>query len=197
MDTQCEKKMNKLFAEVLAKKDLSKAGELFSLSDEVIENDLEEIVTEIIAIADCDEYETSDNNQSVVEICITRITTAIRETENISKHAQPLVRLLSMCHTHNLSQTVKEEDPPHAKIASDIMSRLFTYYSNKDVMAVTIPAVVKFLDCGNKDLVRSVASYLSLATIDNIDLLAKHMRPVLSTVLKVNHLVILERCAKW
>ncbi|XP_005094008.1 ventricular zone-expressed PH domain-containing protein homolog 1 isoform X2 [Aplysia californica] len=190
METAHEgKKMNKLFAEVLAKKDLSKAGELFSLSDDLIEKDLEKIVEEIIVIADSDEYEKSDNDQSVVEICITRITTAIRETENICKHAEPLVRLLSVCHKHNLSQVAKDEDPPHAKIASDIMSRLFTYYSNKHVMTLTIPAVVQFLDCDNKDLVRSVASYLSLATIDNADLLAHHMTLVLSTVLKGNYLL--------
>ena len=181
--------MNSLFAAVLSKKDLSKAGELFSLSDDLIEKDLEEIVNQIIIIADCQEYEESDNDQSVVEICITRITTAIRDTENISKHAEPLVRLLSMCHRHNLSQTSKDEDPPHAKIASDIMSRLFTYYSNKHVMKLAIPAVVKFLDCDNKDLVRSVASYLSLATIDNSDLLARHINLVLSTVLKGNYLL--------
>lgn len=70
--------MHELFAEVLSKKDLSKAGELFSLEDEAIEKDLEEIVQHILKIADTEEYENNDNDQSVVEICITRVTTAIR-----------------------------------------------------------------------------------------------------------------------
>ena len=31
-----------------------------------------------------------------------------------------------MCLRHNLAQGAKDEDPPHAKIASDVMSRLFS-----------------------------------------------------------------------
>ncbi|GFR64654.1 ventricular zone-expressed PH domain-containing-like protein 1 [Elysia marginata] len=181
--------MHQLFDQVLSAKDLSKAGELFSLEDVEIERDLEEIIKRIEEIADTLEYEKNDNDQSVVEICITRITTAIRETDKIESHAVPLVRLLSMCLRHNLAQGAKDEDPPHAKIASDVMSRLFSYYSNSTVMSLAIPAVVGFLDCSNKDLVRSVASYLSLATIDNAHLLAQQMTLVLETVLKGNYLL--------
>ncbi|GFO21955.1 triosephosphate isomerase, partial [Plakobranchus ocellatus] len=181
--------MHELFAQVLSAKDLSKAGELFSLEDDEIEKDLEEIIKRIEEIADTEDYEKNDNDQSVVEICITRITTAIRETEKIEKHAVSLVSLLSMCLRHNLAQGSKDEDPPHAKIASDVMSRLFTYYSNSGVMSLAIPAVVNFLSCNNKDLVRSVASYLSLATLDNAHLLAQHMTLVLDTVLKGNYLL--------
>lgn len=61
---------------------------------------------------------------------------------------------------------------------------IFQYYTNKKVMALAIPVVVKFLNCENKDLVRNVASYLSLATIDNSSLLAQHMPLVFSSVLK-------------
>ena len=70
--------MHELFAQVLSAKDLSKAGELFSLEDNEIERDLDEIIKRIEEIADTEEYEKNDNDQSVVEICITRITTAIR-----------------------------------------------------------------------------------------------------------------------
>lgn len=181
--------MHELFAKVLAKKDLSKAGELFSLEDDVIERDLEEIIRHIELIADSDEYENNDNDQSVVEICITRITSAIRETGRVEKHAESLVSLLTMCLHHNLMQKSKDVDPPHAKIASDIMSRLFTYYTNSKVMTLAIPAAVNFLECDNKDLVRNVASYLSLATIDNASLLAQHMPLVIGSVLKGNYLL--------
>lgn len=58
----------------------------------------------------------------MVEICITRITTAIRETESIEKHARALVGLWDSCLEHNLRPAGKDEDTPHAKIASDIMS---------------------------------------------------------------------------
>lgn len=68
------------------------------------------------------DYQTNDNDQAVVEICITRITTAIRETESIEKHGKALVALWESCLEHNLKPSGKDEDTPHAKIASDIMS---------------------------------------------------------------------------
>ncbi|KAB0356805.1 hypothetical protein FD754_000961 [Muntiacus muntjak] len=68
------------------------------------------------------DYQTNNNDQAVVEICITRITTAIRETESIEKHAKALVGLWDSCLEHNLRPSGKDEDTPHAKIASDIMS---------------------------------------------------------------------------
>ena len=70
--------MHELFAQVLKKKDLSKAGELFSLEDAEIKGDLSEVLDKICDIASSPEYASSDNDQSVVEICITRVTSAIR-----------------------------------------------------------------------------------------------------------------------
>lgn len=70
--------MHDLFAQVLNKKDLSKAGDLFSLEDKDIQSDLGEVLKAIGEIADTSEYATNNNDQSVVEICITRVTTAIR-----------------------------------------------------------------------------------------------------------------------
>ena len=67
-----------MFAQVLGEKDLSKAGDLFSLDDREIEADLTEVLRHIIAISDSSDYLTNDNNQSVVEICITRVTSSIR-----------------------------------------------------------------------------------------------------------------------
>lgn len=66
---------------------------------------------------------TNDNDQAVVEICITRITTAIRETGSIEQHSAALVGLWESCLEHNLTpQGENTEDTPHAKIASDITS---------------------------------------------------------------------------
>lgn len=58
----------------------------------------------------------------MVEVCITRITTAIRETGSIEKHARALVGLWDSCLEHSLRPCGKDEDTPHAKIASDITS---------------------------------------------------------------------------
>lgn len=68
------------------------------------------------------DYMTNDNDQAVVEICITRITTAIRETSSMERHGSALVALWESCLEHNLQPQGKDEDTPHAKIASDITS---------------------------------------------------------------------------
>lgn len=176
--------MHELFAQVLTRKDLSKAGELFSLEDTDIRNDLTEVLERICEIAKSPEYASSDNDQSVVEICITRVTSAIRETQSIEENAAGLVKLLEVCHTHNLKPCLKDTDPPHAKIASDIMSCLFMHYGKENVMRLAIPVAVKFLSCDHKELSHNVSSYLSLAAIDNADMLAKYMDLIVSSILK-------------
>lgn len=67
----------------------------------------------------------NDNDQSVVEICITRVISAIRETGSMENHADALVGLLQSCLNHSLKPIAKDEDPPHAKIAADIISCIF------------------------------------------------------------------------
>ena len=71
------------------------------------------------------DFLTNHNDQSLVEICITRLTSAIRETRSIERHAEPLVNLLETCLTYNLRPVSGGPDPPHAKIASDVMSCIF------------------------------------------------------------------------
>ncbi|KAL4221293.1 sensory organ morphogenesis [Mactra antiquata] len=176
--------MHELFSQVLTKKDLSKAGELFSLEDNDIKNDLTEVLERLCEIAKSSEYASSDNDQSVVEICITRVTSAIRETHSIEENAAGLVKLLHVCHTHNLKPSLKDVDPPHAKIASDIMSCLFMHYSKEKVMHLAIPVAVQFLSCDHKELSHNVSSYLSLAAIDNADMLAKYMDLIVTSILK-------------
>lgn len=77
------------------------------------------------------DYLTNDNDQAVVEICITRITTAIRETGSIERHSTALVGLWESCLEHNLTpQGENTEDTPHAKIASDITSCILQVYTH-------------------------------------------------------------------
>uniref|UniRef100_A0A8C2U8R7 Ventricular zone expressed PH domain containing 1 n=1 Tax=Coturnix japonica TaxID=93934 RepID=A0A8C2U8R7_COTJA len=130
------------------------------------------------------DYQTNDNDQAVVEICITRITTAIRETESIEKHGKALVALWESCLEHNLKPSGKDEDTPHAKIASDIMSCILQNYSRPSVMALAVPVAVKFLQRGNKELCRNMSSYLSLAAIAEAELLADHTDAIVKSVLQ-------------
>ena len=69
--------MHQLFVEVLSKKDLSRAGELFAIDDRSIVGDLSELLSTIQRISSSPNFIDRHNDQSVVEICLTRIISAI------------------------------------------------------------------------------------------------------------------------
>eukprot|EP00064_Thunnus_orientalis_P015288 superscaffoldBa00002803_g15338 len=189
--------MHQLFSQVLGQRDLSRAGDLFSLEDAEIEDCLSQALDQIKAISCSPDYLTNDNDQAVVEICITRITTAIRETGSIERHSTALVGLWESCLEHNLTpQGENTEDTPHAKIASDITSCILQTdvslsllspqnYSCPSVMVLAVPVAVRFLQRGNKELSRNMSSYLSLAAIAKADLLAEHTEAITLSVLGV------------
>ncbi|XP_070560670.1 ventricular zone-expressed PH domain-containing protein 1-like isoform X2 [Ptychodera flava] len=178
--------MHTLFMQVLTQRDLARAGDLFSIEDKDIVDDLSDVLRKIQEISSSKDYLKNDNDQSVVEICITRVTTAIRETGSIEKHAAALVSLWQCCLEHNLKPSNKDEDPPHAKIASDIMSCLFMNYSRKSVMELAVPVAVKFLQQGNKEITRNMSSYLSLVAIESGCLLAMHTNPIIDSIIEGN-----------
>ena len=70
--------MHKLFARILSQRDLSRAGDLFSIPDSEIVDDLSEALQHIQMISSSLDYLNNHNDQAVVEICITRVTTALR-----------------------------------------------------------------------------------------------------------------------
>ncbi|XP_047419348.1 ventricular zone-expressed PH domain-containing protein homolog 1 isoform X2 [Sciurus carolinensis] len=182
--------MHQLFRLVLGQKDLSRAGDLFSLEDSEIEDSLTEALEQIKIISSSSDYQTNNNDQAVVEICITRITTAIRETESIEQHAKALVALWESCLEHSLRPSGRDEDTPHAKIASDIMSCLLQNYNRPPVMALAIPIAVKFLHRGSKELCRSMSNYLCLAAITKADLLAEHTEVIVRSILQGNAMLL-------
>lgn len=71
------------------------------------------------------DYLKNTNDQSVVEICVTRVLSCIRETKTAERHCNALVALLSTCLKHSLKPKSNKEDPPHAKISADIISSIF------------------------------------------------------------------------
>ncbi|KAM6933052.1 ventricular zone-expressed PH domain-containing protein isoform 2-T2 [Xenentodon cancila] len=183
--------MHQLFSRVLGQRDLSRAGDLFSLEDTEIEDCLSQALDQIKAISCSPDYLTNDNDQAVVEICITRITTAIRETASIERHSTALVGLWESCLEHNLTpQGENTEDTPHAKIASDITSCILQNYSCPSVMVLAVPVAVRFLQRGNRELSRNMSSYLSLAAIAKADLLAEHTAAITASVLGGNHMLL-------
>ncbi|KAJ8967516.1 hypothetical protein NQ314_002831 [Rhamnusium bicolor] len=180
-------KMHELFMQVLKNRDLSRAGDLFSVPDSVIVNDLTDVLKEITTIASLPDYVNNDNDQSVVEICVTRVTSCIRETGSVEQHCDALVTLLESCLHHNLQVSARDEDPPHAKISSDIISCIFLNYSKKSVMQRALPVAVKFLHKGNKELSRNMASYLSLAAMEHASLLTPHVQPIMDSIISGNY----------
>ena len=72
------------------------------------------------------DYLQSTNNQSVVEICVTRVLSCIRETKTAERFCPALAGLLETCFNYNL-QPIRpnNDDPPHAKISADIISSIF------------------------------------------------------------------------
>ncbi|XP_077397418.1 ventricular zone-expressed PH domain-containing protein isoform X3 [Festucalex cinctus] len=183
--------MHQLFSQVLGQRDLSRAGDLFSLEDAAIEDCLSQALDQIKSISCSPDYLTNDNDQAVVEICITRITTAIRETSSIERHSTALVGLWESCLEHNLTpQGDNTEDTPHTKIASDITSCILQNYSCPSVMVLAVPVAVRFLHRGNRELSRNMSSYLSLAAMVEIDLLAEHTEAITLSVLAGNHMLL-------
>uniref|UniRef100_A0A6A7G114 Protein melted-like n=3 Tax=Hirondellea gigas TaxID=1518452 RepID=A0A6A7G114_9CRUS len=179
--------MHEMFSYVLNKKDLSKAGDLFQVADEVILKDLPAIINKIIDITSQADYSHNLNDQSVVEICITRITSAIRENGSVELQGLALVSLLQTCLNHNLRPTTPDAAPPHAKIAADIVACIFLHYQQHSVMTVALPVAVKLLHKGNSELSRSISSYLSLAAIHSAPLLAQHTHTIVDSVIAGNY----------
>ncbi|XP_056420998.1 ventricular zone-expressed PH domain-containing protein homolog 1 isoform X2 [Hyla sarda] len=182
--------MHHLFQLVLEQKDLSRAGDLFSLDNFEIEGSLSEALNKIKLISTSPDYQSNDNDQAVIEICITRITTAIRETDSIEKHGKALVSLWESCLEHNLKPATKDEDTPHAKIASDIMSCILQNYNRPSIMSLAVPVAIRFLQRGNKELCRNMSSYISLVAIAKADLLADHTETIIKSILQGNSMLL-------
>jgi hypothetical protein len=57
-------------------------------------------------------------------------------------------------------------------------------------MKRALPVAVKFLHKGNKELSRNMSSYLSLAAIENADLLAKHIQLIIDSIISGNKFTV-------
>jgi hypothetical protein len=113
------------------------------------------------------------------------LTFTSSELEVVEQHSSSLVSLLECCLCHNLKpNNGRGEFPPHAKIASEIISCLFLNCHKKEVMRLALPVAVKFLHKGNKELSRNMSKYLSLAAVHNADLLAQNcVQPIIDSVI--------------
>lgn len=71
------------------------------------------------------------------------------------------------------------------------MSIVFIAYvqnhSKKSVMRLAVPVAVKLLHRGNKELSRNLSSYLSLAAINNAEILSPHIQPIIDSIIGGNY----------
>lgn len=54
-------------------------------------------------------------------------------------------------------------------------------------MKKALPVAVKFLHKGNKELSRNMSSYLSLAAIENAELLSQHIQLIIDSIISGNY----------
>uniref|UniRef100_A0A5S6QFL5 PH domain-containing protein n=1 Tax=Trichuris muris TaxID=70415 RepID=A0A5S6QFL5_TRIMR len=180
--------MHPLLREVIDQRDLSKAGDLFTIGDWDILSDLPTVLVRLKAIFRS-KYQEGSDDQIVVEMCITRVTAAIRKTNTIGTYAPYLVDLLQSCIEKRRTvgkDSEKEEAVQRAKIISDILSCLFINFESKSVMTVAIPIAVKILSKGGGDLIRSTSSYLALAAVNNAGLVARHALSIIQNIKEGN-----------
>lgn len=64
---------------------------------------------------------------------------------------------------------------------------LLQNHGKKSVMQMAVPIAVKLLHRGNKELSRNLSSYLSLAAINNADILAPHIQLIIDSIIGGNY----------
>ncbi|XP_003743923.1 protein melted [Galendromus occidentalis] len=179
--------MHELFLTVLSRQELSRAGELFSLEDEEVLPCASEVLLKIRDSVIRPTYAADDNAQSVVEICLARVIAAIRDSGEMEKFSAQLVALLEGCLQHDLKPSRKDEHPPHAKVAADVMSCIFLKHNSPGLMKRSLGVTVRFLHRGNRDLSLSVTRYLCLAATHHADLLVPHIQPIVESIINGNY----------
>ncbi|GAU96358.1 hypothetical protein RvY_07816-2 [Ramazzottius varieornatus] len=178
--------MHPLLLRVLQYNDLSIAGDLFSVSDADIVKDLLEVCPVLESLITDPLYLSNANSQSVVEICVCRVLSAVRGTVSVGKNVAHLLRLLNRCLQFDLTTQSNGQDSPHAKIASDIINCIFRTYDQKDVMEAALPTGLRFLTCDNRDLSRKMSCYVSLIVIHQPFLASLYVADFVRAILKGN-----------
>ncbi|XP_023952535.2 protein melted [Bicyclus anynana] len=191
--------MHELLKHVLTERDLTRAGDIFAIPDSEIVDDLNEVLKQITDISSRPDYTRNDRDQALIEICVTRVTSCIKETGTLEKYCGALVALLESCLHHNLMPVghLRDDDPPHAKIASDVIACIvlvsFPLQANKEasgnaeVMELFLPVAVQFLHKGNREISRHMARYLSLAAVHHAVLLKPHVQTIMDSIMSGNY----------
>ena len=127
--------------EILCDQDLSRAGNLFTMSNEILLKNFPRTLEILKSMIDSRKYINNLNEQSIVEIVLTRCISALRETKMIINYYDDLLELLEICLKYNLNNrnsyrnsvvgdyemdkmATYNNTTPHANIVSDILSSI-------------------------------------------------------------------------
>jgi hypothetical protein len=139
--------------EILCEQDLSRAGDLFIISNEILLDEFLTTIEIIKNIIDNRSYINNLNEQSIVEIVLTRCISALRESRIIFNYYNDLLDLLKICLKYNLNNSNRfsknlpldlslsmsdtnnntnhsssQTNTPHANIISDIFSSILLVF---------------------------------------------------------------------
>uniref|UniRef100_A0A8B9KPI1 Ventricular zone expressed PH domain-containing 1 n=1 Tax=Astyanax mexicanus TaxID=7994 RepID=A0A8B9KPI1_ASTMX len=160
--------MHQLFRLVLGQRDLSRAGDLFSLDDGEIEGCLSQALEEIKNIS-CSPVRLfgADKHEPISTVPNVRC--------ELEGYKAPTIELWS-------SGTVY--------LKQNLCSPSLQNYNRAPVMALAVPVAVRFLQQGNRELSRNMSSYLSLAAIAKAELLVQHTKAITLSVLGGNSMLL-------
>ncbi|KOB64183.1 Uncharacterized protein OBRU01_24518, partial [Operophtera brumata] len=82
--------MHELLKHVLNERDLTRAGDIFAIPDSEIVDDLNEVLKQITDISSRSDYCRNDRDQALIEICVTRVTSCVKETGTLDKYCGAL-----------------------------------------------------------------------------------------------------------
>ncbi|CAJ0566840.1 unnamed protein product, partial [Mesorhabditis spiculigera] len=192
--------MHAVIERVLRHKHLQSSSQLFALSDYDVISDLHTVFGLIKEILHERGYGSRKEDQSVVELVLARILNAIRETSSIETYCAQLVDLLDCCLQYPMSIRSTEKisshgnetycDSAHCKVAVEILSSLFMYYSKKPVMTLAIPVALRALSSNNADLSRNVISYISLSAVHCERVLAQYAIQIAGHIVGGKHALL-------
>ena len=89
--------------EILCDQDLSRAGNLFTMSNDILLANFPTTLEILKSIIDSRKYAYNLNEQSLVEIVLTKCISALRETKMIANYYTDLLDIIEICMKYSLS----------------------------------------------------------------------------------------------
>lgn len=182
--------MDRLIKNVVSNRLLWKAGELFHVDDRFIEPHLNELLESVKHIIISPGYEITVNDQNVAEICLARSIVAIRSSKERHKYEEKLVDIMKCCLKFPLC-SFNGLIPPHAKIASDILSYFYLNYPGLPTTTGFLETSTKFLLCGNSGIMENLTNFFLLVVENNVCFFASYVDVVLQSILHHDNLSLI------